>query len=113
MPDIIRLCDKYKICTSITFNKDFAELSAIDCESSESMYASAIKVSSPTTTLELKGSNAVQALAGVQTYLRRYLYIALLILQKTTISTVFQAKKKSRKNIAAKAVVQSSSHLQI
>lgn len=34
--------------------------------------------SSPMRTLELKGANAVQLLGGVETYLRRYLYMAML-----------------------------------
>jgi hypothetical protein len=73
MPHIIRLCEKYKVCTVIRFNKEFAELLAFDSESD----IPPLVITSPIEKLEIKGSNAVQALGGAQTYIRRYLYMAM------------------------------------
>jgi hypothetical protein len=75
MPDIIRLCDKYKVCTVIRFNKEFAELLAFDSELEGAQ--TPIVITSPIEKLEIKGSNAIQALGGTQTYIRRYLYMAM------------------------------------
>ena len=79
MPDIIRLCDKYKVCTSISFNLDLAMLSAFDSEDDKSCVGAdrRIVVTTPTAELIIKGSNAIQALGGMQTYMRRYLYMAM------------------------------------
>ena len=76
LPEIIKLCDKYKVCTVIGFNENNATLAAIDCEAEESN-KNAVVITAPTAALELKGSNAIQALGGVQTYMRRYLYMAM------------------------------------
>ena len=77
MPDIIKLCDKYKVCTSIRFSTDQAELAVFDSEAEEQTLSNTIIVTSPLAALELKGANAIQALGGVQTYMRRYLYMAM------------------------------------
>jgi hypothetical protein len=73
MPAIIRLCDKYKVCTVIRFNSEFAELAAFDSENEKNP----VVITSPLEKLEIKGSNAIQALGGTQTYIRRYLYMAM------------------------------------
>lgn len=75
MPDIIRLCEKHNLCTKINFFENRAELVAIDYETRENPEKTAIEC--PTAELQIKGANAIQALGGVQTYVRRYLYMAL------------------------------------
>ncbi|MCL2312053.1 MAG: ERF family protein [Firmicutes bacterium] len=77
MPDIIRLCDKYKICTFITFENEKATLFAVDWEDKEPHYIKKVDVSSQIVPLEIRGANAIQALGGIQTYMRRYLYMAM------------------------------------
>ena len=75
MPDIIKLCDKYKVYTNICFHENnTVSLAAYDCED---MDAKIPMVITPTAMLEIRGANAVQALGGMQTYLRRYLYMAM------------------------------------
>jgi hypothetical protein len=71
MPHIIRLCEKYKVCTVIRFNKEFAELLAFDSELIGEQVP--ISITSPIEKLEIKGTNAIQAIGGTQTYIRRYL----------------------------------------
>lgn len=75
MPDIIKLCNKYKVCTVISFMENSAKLSAMDCENKETLRF--VEVIAPTAKLEIKGANAIQALGGMQTYMRRYLYMAM------------------------------------
>jgi putative phage essential recombination function protein len=71
LPQIIKLCNKYKLFTQINFNKENGILTIIDAEEPNSR----VEYITPTEELELKGCNKIQALGGTQTYLRRYLYM--------------------------------------
>lgn len=71
LPSIIEECDKIGLFNHITFRENEAELEIINCENPEEK----ITYISPITELELKWCNKIQALGGVQTYSRRYLYI--------------------------------------
>ena len=73
MPTIIEKCKEYKLMTYVSFLVDTAILTAVNCENPEEVIA----VYSPMKDLELKGCNEIQALGGVETYQRRYLYMAL------------------------------------
>lgn len=73
MPKIIELCSIYKVCTVITFSETSAVLEAINAEEPKEM----IVVNSPMKSLTIKGANELQALGGVETYQRRYLYMTL------------------------------------
>jgi hypothetical protein len=96
MPDIIRLCDKYKVCTLISFNERIAILSAYDCEVDVSQDNS-VSITSPVATLELKKANAIQALGGVQTYMRRYLYMAMFdIIENDQFDATLGEKEESK-----------------
>lgn len=72
MPTIIRKCEKLKLFTIVSFFSDSAELEIINAEKPEEK----IKISSPMSTADLEGCHEVQNLGAVQTYLRRYLYMA-------------------------------------
>lgn len=72
LPTIIQLCDKHKIFTKITFNEEVAILQIINTEKPEET----VVYDSPMRSLELKGCNAIQNLGGIETYQRRYLYMA-------------------------------------
>lgn len=106
MPSIIELCDKYKLFTQITFTEDQGILLVIDADDENSRNLEngmkdfdCIKYVSPIRDLELKGANAIQALGGVQTYLRRYLYMnAFDIVEADMFDGVeFERKKKAKK----------------
>ena len=58
----------------ISFNNELATMTLINGDEPSEQ----ITFTSPMRDLELKGTNAVQNLGGVQTYLTRYLYIQLL-----------------------------------
>lgn len=72
LPKIIQVCNELKMFTRINFNDEFATLEIINIEKPEEI----VTYTSPMKELVLKGANAVQALGGVQTYQRRYLYMS-------------------------------------
>lgn len=71
MPAINEICLKYKLFTSIDFSKEEAILTVINIEKTDEK----LFYSSEMVKTTLKGCNEIQALGGVQTYQRRYLYM--------------------------------------
>jgi hypothetical protein len=69
-----KLLQEVNLCPMISFNNDLATMTLINGDEPTEQ----ITFTSPMRDLELKGTNAVQNLGGVQTYLTRYLYIQLL-----------------------------------
>ena len=69
-----QLLQEANLCPMISFNNELATMTLINGDNPEEQ----ITFTSPMRDLELKGTNAVQNLGGVQTYLTRYLYIQLL-----------------------------------
>ena len=69
-----QLLQEANLCPMISFNNDLATMTLINGDDPTEQ----ITFTSPMRDLELKGTNAVQNLGGVQTYLTRYLYIQLL-----------------------------------
>lgn len=99
LPSIIELCTKEKLCTIITFTENEGILKIINSEKPEEI----IEYKSPVKDLELKGANAIQTLGGIQTYLRRYLYMnAFDIVEADMFDKVeFEKKKKIKKEKTA------------
>lgn len=62
------------LCPMISFNNEMATMTVVNCDNSEET----ITFTSPMRELQLKGTNDIQNLGGIQTYLTRYLYIQLL-----------------------------------
>lgn len=73
LPTIITLCKKYKVCTYTSYTPELATLTAVNAEKADEQ----LTISSPMKEIELKGCNAIQALGGIETYSRRYLYLAM------------------------------------
>lgn len=73
LPVIIESCAKHKIFTFPSFTNEVATLTAINAEAPEER----VVVESPMRDLDIKGANAIQSLGGIETYQRRYLYMAL------------------------------------
>ena len=61
------------LCAFISFGKDLATMKIVDMEDNTS-----IEITSPMSSAALKGCHEVQNLGAVQTYLRRYLWVAAL-----------------------------------
>jgi len=71
LPLLIEQCEKVGIFNHITFEENKAVLEIIDTDNP----TQTLKYEVPTCELELKWCNKIQALWGIQTYSRRYLYI--------------------------------------
>lgn len=86
-PVLINLCNKYNLTTITRFTDELATLTLIDNDAvtfAESapfpynMNMSLVEFSSPMVTATMKGMNEIQQVGSVETYQRRYLYMALL-----------------------------------
>lgn len=71
LPQINSLFLKYKLCSNFSIEGEQANLIIYD---SEDVNQSVI-FCSPIAQLELKGCTAIQALGGIHTYMKRYLYL--------------------------------------
>jgi hypothetical protein len=71
MPEVNRLFLEYKLCSQVSFAADFATLTITDAEKPEDK----IVFTSPMSTADM-GGHAIQSLGAVETYERRYLYMA-------------------------------------
>jgi len=72
LPTVQNIFTEKGLCGTITFYTDLAILTIVDVEKPEDK----IEFKSPMSTAELKGCHAIQNLGAVQTYLRRYLWVA-------------------------------------
>ena len=104
LPSIIELCNKHDLFTQITFTETQGVLNIIDCapekkdNDNDNAEYRVVQYTSPLKDLELKGANAIQALGGVETYLRRYLYMnAFDIVEADMFDSADFEKKKRQK----------------
>lgn len=72
LPTINKIFADLGLCGMVTFGKDLADLRIVDMDNPEN----AITFTSPMSTAALKGCHEVQNLGAVQTYIRRYLWVA-------------------------------------
>ena len=72
LPAITEYEGRLKFCCVTSFGPESAELQIVNIEEPTEV----IRVATPMSSADLKGVHAVQNLGAVQTYLRRYLYMA-------------------------------------
>ena len=72
LPTIQTIFDEVGLCGTVSFGTDIATLNIVDTDD----ITQSIVFTSPMSTAELKGCHAIQNLGAVQTYLRRYLWVA-------------------------------------
>ena len=70
----LNIFDEVGLTSIISFSKEYADMRIINVEKPEEV----IVIESPMSTAALKGCHEVQNLGAVQTYLRRYLWVAAL-----------------------------------
>jgi hypothetical protein len=70
----LQIFDEVGLTSVISFSKEYADMRIVNTEKPEEI----IVISSPMSTAALKGCHDVQNLGAVQTYLRRYLWVAAL-----------------------------------
>lgn len=95
LPAIISLCAKYGVYTYTSYDNEIAKLTAVNTSNPTEQFS----ITSPMRTFDLKGSNAIQVLGGIETYSRRYLYLAMFDIVE---SDSFDANAGSDKNIEIK-----------
>lgn len=71
IPTVNIIFEELKLCSNFSIADNTAKLEIINTEKPEEI----ILFTMPTAELELKGCTAIQALGGVNTYCRRYLYL--------------------------------------
>ena len=106
LPRVNELFEKYKLFSNFSIGID--GLATLEIINSENETSEKVVFTSPIEDLELKGCNKIQALGGVHTYLKRYLYVnALEIVEADMFDSVTgkeepkqeQAKEKEPKYI--------------
>lgn len=71
IPTVNLIFEELKLCSNFSIMDNMAMLDIINSEEPKEQ----TKFTMPTTELQLKGCTAIQALGGVNTYCRRYLYL--------------------------------------
>lgn len=90
-PKIIEVCEELKLHTRITFDTEYATLTITNVENTNEQ----LIYQSPMKELSLKGCNDIQALGGVETYSRRYLYLTAFDIIE---NDMFDAKSGTKEN---------------
>lgn len=70
LPSVNEIFDELKLCSNFSLKENEATLTVYDWEDNTSE-----TFTTPAESLELKGCTRIQALGGVHTYLKRYLYL--------------------------------------
>ncbi|HBF3902296.1 TPA: ERF family protein, partial [Clostridioides difficile] len=83
-----------KLCPIVTFTNEYATLTLINGENPSEQ----IVFTSPMRDLQLKGSNELQALGGIETYQTRYLYIQLLNITENDTFDATSGKNEAKSN---------------
>lgn len=93
-PVLIELCKQYKVFTKFSYTKEFATLEIVNIENPEEREI----YTSPMEDLDLKGCNKIQALGGVETYQRRYLYLSAIdIIENDMFDSTISEEKDEKK----------------
>jgi hypothetical protein len=72
IPDVQRIFNEIGLCGVVSFSKDLASLTITDIDD----VTQQIVITSPMATAALKGCHEIQNLGAVETYERRYLWVA-------------------------------------
>ncbi|HBF6021176.1 TPA: ERF family protein [Clostridioides difficile] len=95
LPQATGLLEEAKLCPIVTFTNEYATLTLINGESPSEQ----IVFTSPMRDLQLKGSNELQALGGIETYQTRYLYIQLLNITENDSFDAVSGKNETKNNV--------------
>lgn len=94
LPQATGLLEEAKLCPIVTFTNEYATLTLINGENPSEQ----IVFTSPMRDLQLKGSNELQALGGIETYQTRYLYIQLLNITENDTFDATSGKNEVKNN---------------
>jgi hypothetical protein len=108
LPTVNELFLKHGLAGYCSFDKELATLTIVDTEKGDK-----VEVTSPMVQIAMKGANEIQSLGAVQTYSRRYLFLAALgivendvvdskPLDNGTVTKTFVQEKTTSNNISPK-----------
>lgn len=106
IPHVNSIFLELKLCSNFSIKDNVAILHIINSEKPDEVTTFTM----PTTTLELKGCSAIQALGGVNTYCRRYLYLNALEIAESDMldANAGKIEEKTTKQPTTKATDESS-----
>ena len=102
LPKAIGLCDKYGVLPVISFNQGYAVMTVYDADEPTSV----ITITSPMAEANLKGCHPIQNMGAVETYSRRYLWMAFLEIVEN--DPVDASDTSGKENAQPKAVKRST-----
>lgn len=106
IPHVNQIFLELKLCSNFSIKDNIAYLEIINAEKIDEKTVFTM----PTTSLELKGCSAIQALGGVNTYCRRYLYLNALEIAENDMldAKAGDIEEKPKKQTAGKPINNSS-----
>ena len=115
LPTIQTIFAEVGLCGTVSFGTELATLTIVDTDATDNTQPNFVIFSSPMSTAELKGCHRIQNLGAVQTYLRRYLWVAAMeIVEHDALdATTGSDSKKSEPTIENPRIVGESGYLQI
>jgi hypothetical protein len=108
LPTIQTIFAEVGLCGTVSFGTEIASLTIVDVDATEATQPNFVIFSSPMSTAELKGCHAIQNLGAVQTYLRRYLWVAAMeIVEHDSLDAVTgkDEPKKAEPTVASPPIV--------
>lgn len=94
LPTVISLFKKFGLCSFFSFGTEIATLTIVNAEQPEER----IELTSPMAAADLKGCHAIQNMGAVETYQRRYLYMAALDISEPDALDATQGKQPNKSN---------------
>lgn len=99
----LKVFDEVGLCGIITFNKEMATLHVVDVDVKEGGQHEVITFTSPMGSADMKGTLEIQQIGAVETYQRRYLWMAALeIVENDAIDSSHGAKTAHKPTDGAK-----------
>jgi hypothetical protein len=95
LPTVQTIFSQLGLCGVITFREDLATLTIVDVESPDIK----IEIQSPMKEANLKGCHPIQNLGAVETYTRRYLWVAALEIVEHDILDATTGSEKPSKDV--------------
>lgn len=94
----LKIFNEHGLSGVISFGRELATLSIVDVENPQDR----IEITSPMSEASLKGCHAVQNLGAVETYIRRYLWVAALeIVEHDAVDSAPAVEKEKGPDVAA------------
>jgi hypothetical protein len=102
LPTVQKIFAELKLCGVVSFAPDIATLTITDTDDGSTM-----AITSPMSSAALKGCHEVQNLGAVQTYIRRYLWVAAMEIVEHDALDATTGKADPEKKESAKSVARS------